>query len=50
MTRWVIAYKNGEKWVIYCSVTSRAKIGEKIADLFKFNPKVEKIQIQKIIK
>lgn len=50
MTKYVIVYKNGDKWVTWAVVTSRAKVPQKIADLYEFNGAVEKIQIQKVVK
>ena len=50
MTKYIIAYKVNDKWVTWAVVTSRAKVPQKIAELYDFNGAVEKIQIQKVVK
>ena len=48
MELWIIAYKDNQgKWRAF-SKTYRSKIAEKLTDLYKFKPDVEKIQIVKV--
>ena len=50
MTRYIIAYKENDKWIIYATATNRKQVVQKIADLYEFKGAVEKIQIQKVTK
>ena len=52
MTKYIVAYKreNEDKWYKYAVVSTQAKAAQAVADLFQVISKVEKIQIQKVIR